>query len=69
MPLDKLIRPLHRQRGRHRPARVLDQQELAVLFDVPVDALSATLDAAAWRYHRDSAGMIWATDQSAGSIR
>lgn len=69
MPLDKLIRPLHRQRGRHRTVRVLDQQELADHFRVPVEALPQTLEAAGWRYHQDSAGMIWATDQSADSIR
>jgi len=69
MPLDKLIRPLHRQRGRHKTVRVLDQQELAELFGVAVEALPATLEAAGWGYHQDSAGLIWATDQSAGSIR
>lgn len=69
MPIDRLIRPLHRQRGRHKTVRVLDQQELAALFDVAVDALPETLQAAGWRYHQDSAGMIWATDQSADSIR
>jgi hypothetical protein len=69
MPLDKLIRPLHRQRGRHRTVRVLDQQELADLFAVPVAALPQTLEAAGWRYHQDSAGMIWATDQSEDSMR
>ena len=69
MPVDKLIRPLHRQRGRHKTVRVLDQHELATLFGVAVDALPETLEAAGWRYHQDSAGMIWATDQSADSIR
>ena len=63
MTRDRLIRPLHRQRGRHRTTRVLDQDELAARFGVPLEALASRLDAEGWRYHRDSAGRIWATDQ------
>ncbi len=64
MTRDRLIRPLHRQRGRHRTARVLDQDELAARFGIAADAVPSHLDALGWRYHQDSTGRIWATDQS-----
>lgn len=64
MTRDRFIRPLHRQRGRHRTTRVLDQEELAARFGVTADALASRLDELGWRYHRDSTGRIWATDQS-----
>jgi hypothetical protein len=61
----KLIRPLHRQRNvRHQPVRILDQQELATLLGVEFDAVEARLEQLGWRFHSDSTGRIWATEQS-----
>lgn len=61
----KLIRPLHRQRNaRHQPVRILDQQELAALLGVEFDAVEARLEQLGWRFHSDSSGRIWATEQA-----
>lgn len=70
MSNDRLIRPLHRQRsGRHRTVRVLDHVELAALLDVPEGRVAARLDELGWRFHVDSAGRVWATDQSRREMR
>jgi hypothetical protein len=56
------IRPLHRRRTRRRKrVAVLNQQELAELLNVSVADLADVLDELGWRYHRDSAGALWAT--------
>jgi hypothetical protein len=59
-----LIRPLHRQRsGRHRTVRVLGQEELAERLNVAPEGVAERLRELGWRFHQDSAGRIWATDQ------
>lgn len=64
MANDKLIRPLHRQRsGRHRTVKVLGQEELAQRFEVPPERVAERLRELGWRFHEDSSGRIWATDQ------
>lgn len=58
------LRPLHRQRSpRHKPARVLGQQELAELLRVAPEDVKARLVTLGWRFHEDSLGAIWATEQ------
>jgi DNA-binding transcriptional regulator YdaS (Cro superfamily) len=65
VPDDFRIRPLHRQRGGRRKAvRVLDQAELADLLGVAPADLAQRLNELGWHYHRDSAGRIWATEQT-----
>ena len=61
---DKLIRPLHRQRGRHRTVRVLGEEELVELLGVPAEQLPARLQALGWRFHQDGGGRVWATEQA-----
>lgn len=61
---DDLIRPLHRQRGRHKTVRVLGEAELTVLLGVSAAELPERLIAIGWRYHEDSAGRVWATEQT-----
>ncbi len=56
------IRPLHRRRTKRRKrVSVLNQQELAELLSVSILNLAGVLDELGWRYHRDSAGALWAT--------
>jgi hypothetical protein len=65
MPDDDFrIRPLHRQRsGARKSVRVLDQDELAALLGTDRADVGKRLDELGWRYHQDSAGHIWATEQ------
>lgn len=63
-PPDRLIRPLHRQRGRHRTVRVLGEEELTDLLGVSAAELTDRLDGIGWRYHVDSAGRVWASEQA-----
>ena len=56
------IRPLHRQRTGRRPrVKVLDQNELADLLNVPVSELREELDRRGWPYHVDGSGRLWAS--------
>ncbi|MEQ8860064.1 MAG: hypothetical protein RIC56_15575 [Pseudomonadales bacterium] len=61
---DNLIRPLHRQRGRHKTVRVLGEAELIALLGVSAAELPERLTAIGWRYHEDSVGRVWATEQT-----
>lgn len=59
---DFKLRPLHRQRSRRVATRqVLDQQELAAHFGVPLEQVRDALEAAAWDYHEDAGGRLWAS--------
>jgi hypothetical protein len=56
------LRRLHRQRQRRRnTSSVLNQSELAALFDVPESELKATLKSAGWNFHEDARGLLWAS--------
>jgi hypothetical protein len=58
------VRPLHRLRSRRRKSvQVLNQDELARLLGIDSQDVGNRLDELGWRYHRDSAGCIWATEQ------
>ncbi|MEM7003936.1 MAG: hypothetical protein AAF529_24330 [Pseudomonadota bacterium] len=60
--MEKLLRPLHRQRQRRRSKfQVLNRAELATLLDVPTPAVEAHLDELGIAYHADSNGEIWAS--------
>ena len=60
--MEKLLRPLHRQRQRRRTKfQVLNRAELATWLDVPASAVEGHLEKLGIAYHADSNGEIWAS--------
>jgi hypothetical protein len=56
------LRPLHRQRGRRRPAQpVRNSRELAAALGCPHAELEAELQRKGIRYHKDSSGELWSS--------
>lgn len=59
----KLIRPLHRQRGRrYRSVRVFDQDELAERLGIAPADVPQRLSELGWPFHLDGGGRVWATE-------